>query len=362
MPREAIQKFAEPITFPELPNPNEPIHEILKRAEEHYQRQRTFRDAATWQQISVNEMLPIGIALMGDPHIDDPGCNLPLLRRDINLISGTEGCYAINVGDYTNNWVGRLTRLFANHELSQASARRLIKWLLIETGINWLAVILGNHDEWNEGGEIIRQMCSTRVNIPVHDWQAKLELVFPNKATCRINAAHDFKGRSIYTPVHGLKREAIWHQDGAHLMVAGHIHFGGIEQCELPGGHNPWLARVRGYKEMDPHALVNGYHEGQHFASVLAIVDPLAEESDRVLLFSSLAQGIPVLKAMRAQALEQAPVKVRSSRRPSSKSDTLPAQSRKQSRKRRAASSSRRQSSKPKKTTSRGSRTRQARA
>lgn len=359
----SYEQPSRPLIFPDMPDRYEPIEDLLDRCSKHYQRERDYRDAANWQQIKVNDDLPIGIALMGDPHIDDPGCNIPLLRRDVEIIKETPGCYALNVGDYTNNWVGRLARLFGNQELSQASARRLVEWFLLESGMTWLAVILGNHDEWNEGGEIIRRMCASHVQIPVHDWQAKIELVFPNKEVCRINAAHDFKGRSMYTPLHGLKRETIWHQDGAHLMVAGHIHFGGIEQCELPGGHNPWLVRVRGYKEMDHHALVSGFHEGIQFPSVMAVVDPAAPPSERVMVFGSLAQGAAVLSSLRAlRRASQAPGSAAKARRKSSKSRSQPSRGRKQSRSNRGASPSQGRNNKRAASQGRQSRSRQARA
>lgn len=305
------------LTFPKLPSRDLPIEELLDRCEENFKRERAYADASTFQQIKVGENLPIGLALMGDPHVDDPGCNIPLLRRDARIMAATPGVYGINVGDYSNNWIGRLTRLFGDQDLGQRSARRLTEWLLTGAGISWLAVITGNHDAWNEGAEIIKRMCaSAYIHIPVHDWAAKLELVFPNKATFRGTFAHDFKGRSQFSAIHGLKKEAIWHQDGSHLYAAGHIHFGEIGQCELPGGHNPWLVRLRGYKEMDSHALVNGFHEGQRFASAMAIIDPLAAEHDRVMVMPSLAQGAQVLTAMRAEAVKKQQRSKRRSRMP----------------------------------------------
>jgi hypothetical protein len=295
-----------PLTFPKIPNKHEPIGELLDRCETNYKRLRKHTDASTWQQIKVDDNLPIGIVHFGDCHLDDPGCNIPLLRKHVNIVRDTEGCFALNVGDYTNNWVGRLARLFANQDLGQSSARRLVEWLLVsDFGLNghWLAVVLGNHDEWNEGGEIIRGMVAkAKVHIPVHEWAAKIELVFPNKAVCRINTAHDFKGRSMYSAVHGLRKEAMNWQDGTHIYVAGHIHFGEILQFELPNGRVPWLLRVRGYKEMDSHALVNGFHEGRRFSAVMTIIDPNADDAGRVLVFTDLDLGASVLGIMRDAA------------------------------------------------------------
>lgn len=289
------------LTFPSLPDAREPIGKLIDRRTEHFNRLHANRKAATWQQIVVEDDGPIAIACMGDPHVDDDGCNWPQLRADAETIAGTPGMYGLNIGDQTNNWVGRLARLFGNQETSQTSARQLAEWLLCGTSIKWLAVILGNHDLWNEGAEIIKRMCAvSEAAIPVHEWAAKLELLFPNKTTYRISAAHDFKGRSIYNASHGLKREAIWHQDGTDLFVAGHIHFGEIQKCELPGGKSPWLVRVRGYKDHDPHALVEGYHEGNRFRTVVVIIDPHASEDGRATVFTDVQQAAKVLTLMRS--------------------------------------------------------------
>lgn len=288
------------LTFPAIPSRKEPIETLIARRTEHYQRIRNHTEAANWQTIGVNETRPIGLCLIGDPHIDDDGCCWPDLLRDTAVMRDTDGLYGVNIGDTTNNWVGRLARLFGNQETSQESARQMAEWWLTSAGIRWAAVILGNHDGWNEGGDIINRMCKDRVSAGVHDWAAKIEFAFPNGATCRVSLAHDFKGRSIYNAAHGLKREAIWHQDGAHLLAAGHIHYGEIGQCELPGGHNPWMVRVRGYKDYDHHALVNGYHEGRRFRSVVAIIDPTAPVENRVMVFGDVATGARALTALRA--------------------------------------------------------------
>lgn len=144
-----LKRSVGALNFPELPAKEEPIGDLLDRVEANYKRQRRHVDASQWQRIRVDEKLPIAVVHFGDCHLDDPGCNLPLLRKHVDLVRRTEGCYALNVGDYTNNWVGRLARLFANQDLGQSSARRLAEWLLVsDYGLNghWLAVVLGNHD------------------------------------------------------------------------------------------------------------------------------------------------------------------------------------------------------------------------
>jgi hypothetical protein len=57
---------------------------------------------------------PIGIAHFGDPHVDDDGTNIELLEQHVKVVNATDGLFAANVGDYRNNWVGRLARLWAD--------------------------------------------------------------------------------------------------------------------------------------------------------------------------------------------------------------------------------------------------------
>lgn len=304
------------LTFPEVPSRKEPIEKLLERRVEHFNRNKAHHEAAHFQKIHVDSKLPIAVALMGDPHIDDDGCDVPALLDDIAILARTEGLYAANIGDTTNNWVGRLARLFGNQETSQTSARQLAAWLLTGAGIKWLAVILGNHDEWNEGGEIIKLMCAAaKVEIPVHEWQAKLELVFPIGDPVRLNLAHNFKGASIYSSLHGIRREAIWCQDGTDIFAAGHIHFGEMGQIELPGGHNPWLFRARGYKHFDPHALVNGYHNGNRFRCPVVIIDPRLPKGQNVMGFAEVRQAAAVLELMRNNAKCEKPKSVAKSRK-----------------------------------------------
>ena len=160
----------------------------------------------SWFPIQINTQGPIGISFFGDPHVDDNFCDWPALHRHCEIHAQTEGLFAVNCGDVTNNWVGRLQRLFGEQEASQATARKLAYWLLADSGVTWLAWILGNHDLWNEGAEILRQMNASA--IPMEEWQARFSLVFPNKKICKIWVAHNFAGSSIWNTLHGAQRAA----------------------------------------------------------------------------------------------------------------------------------------------------------
>ena len=99
------------IILPELPSSELDPEELLEQAAVRFERHQIARDARRWMEIKVTSNLPIAVVFVGDPHLDNNGCNWPLLRRDINIMASTPGIHAVNMGDITDNWIGRLVRL-----------------------------------------------------------------------------------------------------------------------------------------------------------------------------------------------------------------------------------------------------------
>ena len=88
------------------------------------------KEANKVTRIDVKLHGPIAITHLGDPHVDADGCNWPELIKTIETISKTEGMYAGNIGDTTNNWVGSLKRLYAHQSTTYDEGVRLAEWLL----------------------------------------------------------------------------------------------------------------------------------------------------------------------------------------------------------------------------------------
>lgn len=128
----------------QMPSTDEPIENLLDAIERRHQRKVDAQQAAI--PVNIHTPGPIAVAIIGDIHIDDPGCAMGPLRRDTELIANTEGMYAIAVGDYRNNWIGRLTKLWANQETTQKQALRLIEWWFGACGNKLIAAVQGNHD------------------------------------------------------------------------------------------------------------------------------------------------------------------------------------------------------------------------
>ncbi len=301
MNNEAAGMYAQAPSMIELPkfaiegDDEEPIEDLLKRFQKQHHRQKKAAEARTWFEVKVNETKPYAILWFGDPHLG-PHCDWDLLHRDV-VICQQEGVYAGNIGDTTDNWPwsGRMARLWAENDISNKTERRLSTWFMAEAGIKWLVWIGGNHDEWNGGLEFYK-MLGGAAEIPVLDWRAKFQLVHKNGTRIRIDAAHGRKGTSIYNPVHGTLRDAKFGED-ADLFVTGHIHSYGLFDIEYAErGRRTWLAQISGYKTHDRYAMVNGFAQSNHGASMMSVINP---HTGKIQCFGDADQGADYLRFLR---------------------------------------------------------------
>lgn len=279
-----------------------PIETLLEQATERFELARSIDSAEQWPVVQIRDKRPIGVLWFGDPHLGDNGCNVPLLRQHARLCAETDGLYGANIGDTTNNWMtsGKLARLWSDQDASLSTERRLAQWLMNESGVNWLVWLIGNHDAWNSGETILRQMNTTAIFM--HNWEAKFKLQFPSGEQIKIHAAHNFKGFSDWNPMHGPLKAAIKTSD-ADLYVAGHIHTPGSMQIDLPGSSRfPLLLRVASYKRFDLHAKLHGFADHPVGCAVLTIFNPEANDpTGKITHYFDVELGARVLTMMRNQ-------------------------------------------------------------
>jgi transposase len=264
---------ADHYEIPHLPTEEMPTEELIERMTRGFERKKKAKQARKWINVKVDTDKPIGLAFLGDPHIDDSGCDWATLRRDLDIIKNTPGMRGCSLGDEINNWVGRLSRLYSEQETTAAQAWQLVEWLIEE--MDPLLLIAGNHDMWSGSGDPVQWMKG-----PHHlyeKWSARVQLQFKNGVECRIHMAHDMPGHSQWNPLHAqMKAAKFW--STAHLYIAGHRHNWALAQVELPEIDTcPWLARARGYKFFDDYALTKGYDEQQYGHAIGAVIDPQAK-------------------------------------------------------------------------------------
>lgn len=296
---------ASAVKAPAILSPDPPIDELITARRRAFERKASARASEQWAAVTVQDTAPIGILWFGDPHLDDDGCNWPLLEKHVAIAAETPGLYGANIGDTTNNWAGRLARLYAEQDTSRRTARRLARWFLAESGIDWLVWIMGNHDAWESGSDILRLMNPGTVFQT--DWEARFRLVFPGRREVRVHAAHDFPGHSMWNIGHGPSKAARFHSD-ADLYVCGHKHDWTIQSFELAArGRCPTIIRARGYKWHDSYAVVHGFQQAQSGAGILTIINPASPDpAGRVLAFADVAAGADVLTVMRQRAAAKA--------------------------------------------------------
>ena len=267
---------AQPIFEVEgLPWDGEPDAEelIAKLALQHRTRSE-HHHAAKLRQVRVNMDGPVALAGFGDPHIDDPGCAWGDLERDVRICRDTPGIMAVNVGDSTNNWVGRLMRLYADQEVTSKQALKLIEWLM--TALPWLVDQTGNHDSWNTEKGDPAAILHRLLKLPGirEDGSNRLRLSLPSGAEVFMHVRHDFPGGSQFNPAHALVRETLFgFRD--HILMCGHRHSTGY----IPVFHNDPRRLCHGfrlgtYKDFDHYAAEKGFQDTNWARSMGAVINP----------------------------------------------------------------------------------------
>lgn len=297
-PGGTAAKRQSEFTIEPLPSPEITVDELIEHRIRQFQKKKLYEDARRLVKVRVSVDGPIGIWHFGDPHLDDDGTDLEAIRRDTELVRNTPGVFGANVGDTTNNWIGRLARLWEQQSTSGAQAWQLADWFLRR--VDWLYLIGGNHDAWSGTGDPIRWIQRGK-SAPYMTSEVRLELQFPNKNVCRINARHDFSGHSQYNPAHGpMKANMFGVRD--HIAIAGHKHVSGHGVLKNPeDGSLCHSFLVAGYKIYDRFAMERGFRDQRITPGVFTIIDPALPNThpDFVSHYWTLEKGIEILTALR---------------------------------------------------------------
>jgi len=283
---------------PSIPPDDIPVEQLIEQLAERFERRAEHAAAKKWMRFALREPGPYLLAFVGDPHLDDNGCNWPLLRRDVELMRRPH-VHGVMLGDVTNNWSGKLQRLYAHQDVTRDRAWKLAEWFW--QAVPWLLLIKGNHDIWSQShgqGDPLDWM--SRGAAALEDWQARIE-VTAGDHKLRVWASHDFKGSSLYNPLHGPMRAQKFSAGEADIYCAGHQHhweiFCGEDADKTTRPH--WLVRARGYKYLDPHADRHQYASQAHGATIAAVIDPSREGPAAVQCYADLAEAVEILEFKR---------------------------------------------------------------
>jgi hypothetical protein len=272
------------------------VSELLARRKREYESKAQRHAASALVPIRVRVDGPFGIVHFGDPHVDDDGTDVAMLEEHTRIVRETPALFAGNVGDTTNNWVGRLARLYGEQSTSATEAWALAEWFV--SRCQWLYMVSGNHDHWSGAGDPLQWIAQGR-SVSGYATNVRLELLAANGRSVRVNVRHDFAGTSQWNPVHGAaKAFQVGTRD--HVMVCGHKHVSGYMPIKDPSsgiiGH---CIQVASYKRLDRYAQERGFRDQMISPCAVTVIDPDASEAELVHVFWEPAAAADYLTWLR---------------------------------------------------------------
>lgn len=258
--------------WPLLPEPLRPVEDLIAERKAKFAHKKKFEEATKLIQVKVNIEGPFGIIHLGDPHVDDDGTDIALLERHVELSQTVVGLWLANIGDVSNNWVGRLARLYAEQSTSAPEAWQLAEWLIVSG--RYIYLIGGNHDGWSGAGDPLKWM-KTQGGATYMPSETRIALNCPNGQVIRVNARHDFDGASMWNPAHGVGK-AIQMGVHDHITVAGHKHVAahiGPFKCPTTGISCHGF-RIASYKIFDRYAKERGFRDQNVSPCVMTVINP----------------------------------------------------------------------------------------
>jgi hypothetical protein len=297
---EAVKESAGPeFTIMTLPDDDLDIEDLVELRIKQFGKKREYQEATKLIRVKVRIDGPIGILHFGDPHVDDDGTDLKALRKHSDLTQ-QEGLWGANVGDTTNNWVGRLARLYANQSTTAEQAWKLAEWFISRT--RWLYMIGGNHDAWSGAADPIKWI-ARQADALYQPSECRLGLQFPNGSQVIVNARHDFAGHSQWNPAHGqMKAAQMGMRD--HLMISGHKHTSGYGVIkDASTGRICHAIQVASYKLYDSYAKDRGFRDQTLSPACLTVIDPALPEThpDMIKIFWCPEEGADYLAFKRSK-------------------------------------------------------------
>ena len=269
------------------------IEELLERKRDRWRRHDKRYGANEKEQVLNVPAGICGLFIMGDPHLDDNGCNWDKVESHIQTVAATPHCYGIQIGDVTNNWVGSLQRLHGHQSTTIEEGDMLFRWLI--ESLPWLGWVLGNHDEWNQGARLIREMMRGNTTVAAMGRaELKLRLKWPDGQTMGCHFRHAFRGGSQYSKSFAPAKRAQFHP-WADLYAMGHIHSWGLTKQEGFDNVPRDALVVRGYKEHDSYAKSGDFQVQKHGHSCIVILNPKAPPASRVTVCWDIEEGCEVL-------------------------------------------------------------------
>jgi hypothetical protein len=262
--------------------------------------------AARPEQFSTIHMAddrPFLLVALGDPHLDNPGTDLSLWERWINILDHRKHVHGFGLGDWLDNWVRPLSFLYATAETTAPEGWILLEYYLDKIGPHLLASVAGNHDDWSGHSDVLG-MLMDKYGVRHRSKSLRVNLLTPGGHEVSIHARHRWPGRSMWNEVHGIKRAARMGQR-ADLMLGGDLHISGDAKEKDPlSGAISHCYQVASFKLVDDYADDKGFDDRHVSPAVALLIDPRkpTTNADRIKPYFDPDEAADVLRYVRRRA------------------------------------------------------------
>jgi DNA-binding Lrp family transcriptional regulator len=287
------------LSVPAMPLPDIPVEEIIAQRIREFDQKRAHEEANKLIPVTVKVPGPLGIWWFGDPHLDDDGTDIGAAFRHAELTRKYPWLFGANIGDTTNNWVGRIAHLYSQQNMGKSRALAVAEhWIKM---VKWLLFIDGNHDTWSGDDNPLAFMMRRSAGVHRPDG-ARINLILPGDvAPVRVHARHDFKGHSMWNPGHGpMKAHQIGTRD--HIKISGHKHESFETTLKDPEtGEACHIIKVASYKSHDRYAKQLGLGDQALSPGCLTAIRPELDPKhpDRIKVFWDAEEGVDYISYAR---------------------------------------------------------------
>jgi len=278
------------------PSASRDLASIMQGQAEAYKLKRAHHEGKRdGVEIEIEGTGPYAILWFGDPHIDDDGTDMEYFSYCLSLVQNTDRLFAANIGDLSNNWVGRLQALYGVQHTTVDEERALVEWLV--GAVDWLFVVLGNHDKWG----ILAEMVCRNKGVAHVSHGARFN-VSCGDSKLVVDARHTHKGNSQYNPAFAQTKEQ-YKGNPAHIIIGGHTHTGAYSLLKNgSSGRLGHCIRLGAFKRYDDYADMLGFSDDSVGPACMTVIDPSLSEDEPGFcsVFWNLEHGVRFLETLRA--------------------------------------------------------------
>lgn len=243
---------------------------------------------------------PFIIGLFGDKHMDNPGCDIEALLQDWERIGSNDRVFGVFLGDEFDNWPRAMGHLWKDNPTDPSEVWEVYHYMM-QNQSGLLALVTGNHDQFTSAPIDPLQLICEDNGVIYRRSGMHLEIKTGADVPISIAARHIWRGNSMYSAAHALKKAALHSQTDADIIAGAHIHQGeNRRHVRAHDGRVQHLVQVSSYKLLDNYANDRGFMSEPTPPCVWCVCDPsqALTSHDRVTPFYDFNRAFAFMKAI----------------------------------------------------------------